>query len=237
MTAMIIKWPDVLSSIFWQGLISTVDCGRTVGCLRSELGCNGTDCDYAATYIYQPSTKVVTIEMFGKGADWVAIGFSDNQAMVWIKPLLFKWPIWPIFICQNNPKSDKFFVNTAQISTPEINLLGENETIFFSFYQPQTHAVFCYNSNGNVALESSNLQSKSSPTLEKVRERRTLAKQCVFGMHCILQSDIHRHIYHNTIDKSVLIKTVCHTWRHLFSDHSSSFCHQIISLMWTKTLI
>ena len=109
MIAIIIKWPDVFSSIFWQGLISTVGCGRTVGCLRSESGCDGTNCDYAATYIYQPSTKVVTIVMFGKDAAWVAIGFSDNQAMVWINPPLFKRPIWPIFICQNNRKSDKYF--------------------------------------------------------------------------------------------------------------------------------
>jgi hypothetical protein len=63
--------------------ISTDGCGNTVGCLRFQSRCSGSSCQFVATYKYQPSTNLVMFEMFGKNADWVAIGFSDNKEMVW----------------------------------------------------------------------------------------------------------------------------------------------------------
>ena len=68
-------------SPFFQG-ISTDGCTKTVGCLRFPSGCSGGSCDYAATYSYNSSTNLLTIEMFGKDAAWVALGFSDDQRMV-----------------------------------------------------------------------------------------------------------------------------------------------------------
>ncbi len=65
---------------FVQDALATEDCGKTVGCLRYPSGCSGTDCAYIATYRYQDDN--VTFEMFGKDADWVAIGFSDSNVMV-----------------------------------------------------------------------------------------------------------------------------------------------------------
>jgi hypothetical protein len=67
--------------VFFQG-ISTDGCGKTVGCSRSPSDCDGTGCDFAITYRYEPTTGIVTFEMFGKNADWVAIGFSDDKLMV-----------------------------------------------------------------------------------------------------------------------------------------------------------
>ena len=64
-----------------QGGISTDGCGKTVGCLRYQSGCSGSNCDFVATYRYERTTKVVTFEMFGKNADWAAIGFSDDNQM------------------------------------------------------------------------------------------------------------------------------------------------------------
>ncbi|CAB4003782.1 Hypothetical predicted protein, partial [Paramuricea clavata] len=64
-----------------EGGISTDGCGKTVGCLRFASGCSGSSCEFVATYKYQPTTKLVMFEMFGKNADWVAIGFSDDKEM------------------------------------------------------------------------------------------------------------------------------------------------------------
>ncbi|XP_028404491.1 uncharacterized protein LOC114527093 isoform X1 [Dendronephthya gigantea] len=64
-----------------KGGISTSGCGKTVGCLRYKSGCSGSSCEFVATYSYQPATKIVTFELFGKVAEWVAIGFSDDQKM------------------------------------------------------------------------------------------------------------------------------------------------------------
>ena len=72
---------DVLLS-FHQATL-TAGCGETIGCLRYKSGCSGSDdCEYVATYSYQPATKIVTFELFGKNAEWVAIGFSDDKEMV-----------------------------------------------------------------------------------------------------------------------------------------------------------
>ena len=62
--------------------IPTDGCGKTIGCLRFQSGCSGSSCDFVATYKYEMTTKVVTFEMFGKNADWAAIGFSDDDKMV-----------------------------------------------------------------------------------------------------------------------------------------------------------
>ncbi|XP_028404492.1 ferric-chelate reductase 1-like isoform X2 [Dendronephthya gigantea] len=61
--------------------ISTAGCGKTMECLRYQPGCNGSSCEFVATYSYQPATKNVTFELFGKNAEWVAIGFSEDDRM------------------------------------------------------------------------------------------------------------------------------------------------------------
>ena len=62
--------------------IQTDGCGKTIGCLRYQSDCSGSSCDFVVTYSYQPTTNLVTFDMFGKSAEWVAIGFSDDKKMV-----------------------------------------------------------------------------------------------------------------------------------------------------------
>ncbi|CAB4027497.1 Hypothetical predicted protein, partial [Paramuricea clavata] len=110
-------------------------CGKTVGCLRYPIGCSGTDCSYMATYRYQGGH--VNFEMFGKQADWVAIGFSDNDEM----------PDTDAVVCQRVSQSSTVVIRSSRIaaeSRPPLEVANDLVLTGKSFFSNNIQCRFTH---------------------------------------------------------------------------------------------
>uniref|UniRef100_A0A0B7A764 Ferric-chelate reductase 1 n=1 Tax=Arion vulgaris TaxID=1028688 RepID=A0A0B7A764_9EUPU len=79
-----IIYPAQIDAVVDNENVAPIDwdaCGETKGCLLYPRYCTGTNCKVAASYVINATSDTATFELMVQGAEYVALGFSEDMTM------------------------------------------------------------------------------------------------------------------------------------------------------------